>query len=264
MPHALFLGAGASVSSGIPSAQNCIWEWKRQIFITNNPGLEDQFSEISLDGVRRRIQKWLDRQGGYPLEGLPEEYSFYIQQCFPISDDRRAFFAEMVRLAKPHIGYQLICQAAEAELFSLRLVNKLRRITFTCGRRIPACPHRSRNRFSESSGTSDPKGRDPVRISPRDYRYDPLKNTSDELKSQEEALRSALISELAETSLIVCGYSGRDASIMQALRDGYRKPGTGTLYWCGYSDGEIPAEVAGLIAHARLRPTGVLRADIRL
>jgi hypothetical protein len=39
-PLAVFLGAGASTSSGIPSAQMCIWEWKRQIFLTNNPGLE--------------------------------------------------------------------------------------------------------------------------------------------------------------------------------------------------------------------------------
>src|SRR6202140_5452331 len=96
-PLAIFLGAGASISSGIPSAQMCIWEWKRQIFLTNNPGLEEQFAELSLDGVRRRIQRWLDRQDGYPRENAPEEYGFYIRQCFPIADDRRAYFADLVR-----------------------------------------------------------------------------------------------------------------------------------------------------------------------
>ncbi|MEW8309267.1 MAG: hypothetical protein G8D88_19260 [gamma proteobacterium symbiont of Ctena orbiculata] len=44
IPHALFIGAGASISSGIPSAQKCIWEWKRSIFLSNNPGLEEQFA----------------------------------------------------------------------------------------------------------------------------------------------------------------------------------------------------------------------------
>src|SRR5882672_6231776 len=78
-PFAMFLGAGASTSSGIPSAQMCIWEWKRQIFLTNNPGLEDQFAELSLDGIRRRIQGWLDRQGGFPKEDAPDEYGFYIK-----------------------------------------------------------------------------------------------------------------------------------------------------------------------------------------
>jgi hypothetical protein len=35
--HAFFLGDRASFSSGIPSAQKCILEWKRNIFLTNNP-----------------------------------------------------------------------------------------------------------------------------------------------------------------------------------------------------------------------------------
>lgn len=111
-----FIGAGASISSGLPSAEMCIWEWKRSIFLTNNPGLEDQFAELSLPGIRRRIQQWLDAQGRFPPEGAPEEYGFYIQQCFPIAEDRRAYFQEKVREARPHIGYQLLCQLAEANL----------------------------------------------------------------------------------------------------------------------------------------------------
>jgi hypothetical protein len=58
-PHAMFLGAGASISSGMPSGQMCIWEWKRDIFLTNNLGLENQFAELSLSSVRQRIQRWL-------------------------------------------------------------------------------------------------------------------------------------------------------------------------------------------------------------
>ena len=109
-------GAGASTSSGVPSAQTCIWEWKRRIFLTNNPGLEDQFAELSLDGIRRKIQRWLDARGTYPAENAPGEYGFYINECFPIPDDRRAFFAEQVRDAVPHIGYRLLCHLAEADL----------------------------------------------------------------------------------------------------------------------------------------------------
>jgi hypothetical protein len=61
--HAVFLGAGASITSGVKSAENCIWEWKRQIFITKNVGLEPQFRDTSLPSVRERIQQWLDREG---------------------------------------------------------------------------------------------------------------------------------------------------------------------------------------------------------
>ena len=115
-PHALFLGAGASVSSGIPSAEACIWEWKRSVFLTNNPGLEDQFAELSLPSVKRRIQRWLDDQGTYPEGGSAAEYGFYIRQCFPIADDRRIYFQEKVRNAQPHIGYRLLCHLAQIDL----------------------------------------------------------------------------------------------------------------------------------------------------
>jgi hypothetical protein len=61
--HGLFLGAGASITSGVKSAESCIWEWKRQIFITQNIVLEPQFRDTSLASVRERIQQWLDREG---------------------------------------------------------------------------------------------------------------------------------------------------------------------------------------------------------
>jgi hypothetical protein len=115
-PHALFLGAGASITSGMPSAQMCIWEWKRDIFLTNNIGLKTQFSELSLASVRQRIQRWLDRQGIYPVEGAPEEYSVHIESCYPIPESRRAYFQEKVRNAKPHIGYQLLATLAAQNL----------------------------------------------------------------------------------------------------------------------------------------------------
>ena len=81
-PLSIFIGAGASISSGVPSAQACIWEWKRHIFLTNNPGLEDQFSELSLPSTKETIQIWLDKQGQYPANEVPGEYGFYVQQCF--------------------------------------------------------------------------------------------------------------------------------------------------------------------------------------
>ena len=115
-PHVFFLGAGASVSSGVPSAETCIWEWKRELFLTNNQGLEEQFSELSLASVQHRIQQWLDGQGKYPERGSTEEYGYYIQECFPIPDDRRIYFQEKIRDARPHVGYQLLCHLAQGDL----------------------------------------------------------------------------------------------------------------------------------------------------
>jgi hypothetical protein len=250
-PFAMFLGAGASTSSGIPSARMCIWEWKRQIFLTNNPGLEEQFAELSLDGVRRRIQRWLDRQGVYPPENAPEEYGFYIRQCFPITNDRRAYFAELIRHATPHIGYRLLCYLAEADL-----------VRSVWSPNFDNLPARAAANFKLSPievgiDTQGRIARGPAKgellcVSMHgDYRYDQLKNTPEELQLQEARLRAALIAELRDTSLVVSGYSGRDQSLMDALRDAYVQPGSGVLYWCGFSAGDPPAHITALIHHVR-------------
>lgn len=250
-PHALFLGAGASVSSGIPSAQACIWEWKRDLFLTNNPGLEDQFAEISLPSVQRRIQQWLDKQGTYPPESADGEYGFYIRQCFPIPDDRRAYFQEKVRQAQPHIGYRLLCHLAQTDLIRSVWSTNFDGLPARAAANFALSPLEvgidSQERIARSAG----KGELLCVSLHGDYRYDDLKNTPEELQRQEAALRNALIEEMRQRPLIVCGYSGRDQSIIEALRAACATEGSGALYWCGYGDGDVPEPVAALIEHAR-------------
>jgi hypothetical protein len=250
-PHALFLGAGASISSGVPSAQACVWEWKRDLFLTNNPGLEDQFAELSLPSVRHRIQQWLDNQGTYPAEDSSDEYGFYIRQCFPIADDRRAFFQQKVRNAQPHIGYRLLAHLAQVDLIRSVWSTNFDGLAARAAARFNLTAVEvgidTQNRLPRQAG----KGELLCVSVHGDYRYDELKNTPEELRQQEKLLRAALIEEMRQHPLIVCGYSGRDRSIMDALRDACAQQGSGTLYWCGYSDGGIPAPVADLITHAR-------------
>ena len=249
-PHSFFLGAGASVSSDMPSAELCIWEWKRDIFLTNNPGLEEQFVEISLLFVQQRIQRWLDARGRYPAFGAANEYSFFIEECYPISANRQTYFLKKVRAAKPHIGYQLICLMAEADIVQAvwttnfdGLVSRAAanfhltpiEVGIDCQVRLPRQARKGELLCVSLHG---------------DYRYDPLKNTEDELQVQEKELRNALVDHLKDTSLIICGYSGRDQSVMTALTDAYSKMGSGTLYWCGYGD-QISQPIKNLINTAQ-------------
>ena len=250
-PHALFLGAGASITSGMPSAQMCIWEWKRDIFLTNNIGLKSQFSELSLASVRQRIQRWLDRQGIYPVEGAPEEYSVYIEACYPIPESRRAYFQEKIRNAKPHIGYQVLATLASQGIIKSVWTTNFDQLT-------------SRS-LASSSIMPIEVGLDSahriVRASRRDelltvslhgdYRYDHLKNTTGEMKEQEKALEAALTQEVRDSPVIVCGYSGRDESIMNAFFRGVEEKRAGSLYWCVQDSATVPQRVDELIAQAR-------------
>jgi hypothetical protein len=249
-PHALFLGAGASMSSGVPSAGACIWQWKKSIFCTNNPGLEEQVAELSLPAVQDRIDRWLQVNGFSPDEGQ-DEYSYFIERCLPIADDRRRFFESWVRRARPHVGYRLLCLLAEAELFQSiwttnfdGLVARAAadfdltpvEVGFDCKERVFRQPERNELVCVSLHG---------------DYRYDPLKNTSEELQAQEAELRAALIATLKTHSLVVNGYSGRDPSVMEALQAALlQDDAKGKVFWCGFSD--EPAEnVAELFLAAK-------------
>ena len=248
-PHAIFLGAGASMSSGVPSAESCIWQWKKSIFCTNNPGLEEQVSEISLEAVQDRINRWLQLNGFSPGEGQ-NEYSYFIEKCLPIADDRRRFFEPWIRKSRPHIGYRLLCLLAEAGLFrSIWTTNFDGLVTraaadfdltpvevgFDCKERLFRQPERNELICVSLHG---------------DYRYDPLKNTSEELQAQEVELKNALVTTLKTHSLIIIGYSGRDPSVMNALRKAILQEDLrGKIFWCGFSD-EPSSEVAELLTAA--------------
>ena len=82
-----------------------------------------------------------------------------------------------------------------------------------------------------------------------DYRYDQLKNTVEELQSQEQALQDSFTNTLISQSLVVMGYSGRDASVMEAINQAICNDGNTKLYWCGYGDAPS-TEVKGLIDDA--------------
>jgi hypothetical protein len=252
--HALLLGAGASISSGIPSAATCIWEWKRSIFLTKNPGLESQFAELSLPAVRAKIQRWLDRQGHYPSEGASEEYGVFVRECFPIAEDRRAFFAEKIRLAVPYIGYRLAVKLAEAGVIQSIWTPNFDGLAARAAGLSKIVSAIEIGIDSQERLFRKPRRNELVCVSLHgDYRYDALKNTPEELQQQEKKLREAFIDQLRDTPLLVSGYSGRDASLMTALHEAYSVPGTGALYWCGFGDAEMPEEVERLIETARAR-----------
>lgn len=112
----MFLGAGASVESGVPSAGECIWEWKRDIFISKNPVLAETHNNIKSEQVKRSIQNWLDNQGIYPQLNSEEEYSKYIEAAYKIADDRRKYFQHLIEEKSPSLGYHIIALLAENEI----------------------------------------------------------------------------------------------------------------------------------------------------
>lgn len=233
----------------MPSATQCIWEWKRSIFLTNNPGLEQQFDELSLPSVRQRIQRWLDAQLLYPKDGAPEEYSVYIEACYVRGDDRRRYFQDRVKATNPGQGYQLLAELARRRLVSsvwtTNFDGLVARAASIHGVTTIEIGQDSKERVTRPMAFNELQC-----VSMHgDYRYDSLKNTQAELAAQEAELRAALIPLLKSHPVLVCGYSGRDASVMAAFLEAYQCPEQQRLplFWTQYGDVAPTGDVARLL-----------------
>ena len=245
-PHSLLLGAGASVESGVRSASDCVWEWKREIFLSQNPTFVDTYSNIKVDSVRYAIQRWIDNKGGFPTNGSDEEYSFYAEKTYPIPDDRRKYFQHLVAGVNPSIGYHLISLLAENGLFKSVWTTNFDGLMLKCAHKYNLSPIEVTAETSDRIYRGDVDGELLCISLHGDYKYGALKNTASELDSQNNVFVSAISHELAKRDLLVIGYSGRDKSLMTALASAYQAKGTGKLFWCGYGN-NAPAPVMDLI-----------------
>lgn len=249
-PHAIFLVAGASLTSGVPSAANCVLQWKRSIFETNNPEQKSSVAEISLLSVQKRIDVWLKANGIWPAKG-EDDYGFFIQKCHPIEDDRRKFFQRLIKEAKPHTGYQLLGLLGEEgivrSVWTTNFDGLVAKALLANSTLTPIEIGIDSQRRADRQESID----DLLCVSLHgDYRYDALKNTEEELRKQESRLVAKLIAILQQQSLIVTGYSGRDKSIMEALDKAIvNQDAEGKIFWCGFSD-EPSEGVAELLARA--------------
>lgn len=246
---AFLLGAGASITSGIQSAEDCIWDWKKLIYSSNNTGCES-YLDIHSDCSRKQIQLWLDEQGGYPKEKSEEEYVYYAEKAFPLSGDRTQYFKSLCSDKSPFIGYKLLCL--------LHKYGILRSVwTTNFDGLVERAAHQA-NITPININVDNPEriyrqedSHDLLYIALHgDYKYSTLKNTASELDSQQDTFKNRLKEYFVDKNLIVIGYSGRDKSLMEALTDAFSRHGAGRLYWCGYG-AHINKEIINLLTAAQ-------------
>lgn len=242
--HCVLLGAGASRNSGVPTAQECIDEWKRKIYISNNLEKVNRESVNSL--TNEVVQKWLDEQGKYLPSGHADEYTFYAEEAYKDEDSRRSYFEKLFRGKTPSPGYLILCQLIKIGLFKYifttnfdDLITKAAVQTGVVALEVNL--DTTKNIHAKLNNLNF------IKIALHgDYKFSNLKNTAKELDAQLDELVKALKHYLITNDLIVVGYSGRDNSLMEALEVAYKEDGSGRLYWVSYSD-EILPEVEKLV-----------------
>ncbi|MFL0102010.1 SIR2 family protein [Tenacibaculum maritimum] len=247
--YTMLIGAGCSISSDIQSANDCIWEWKKIIYKSNNPNVQNWIENYKSSKTQSVIQNWLDNQGTYVEKDNVEEYSFYAKKCFPIDENRRQYFQKICSNKAPAIGYRTLpLLAKHGMLDSVWTTNFDDLIQTACINGGVQGIDVSLETVGRINQRTQNKNELPIIKLHGDFKYGDLKNTSEELKNQDETLRNKLIDYLSDKNLIVIGYSGRDKSLMDSLKQAYSKPGGGILFWCGYGN-NINNDVSDLLEH---------------
>lgn len=246
VPHSVLLGAGTSISSGIQTAYDCIWEWKKDIYLSKNVNAADFYKNYKDESVRKSIQNWLDIQGEYPQLDSVDEYSFYAEKAYPIADDRRKYFFNLIENKEPYIGYKLLCLLAEYGIVKSVWTTNFDGLVVRSAHQNKLTPIEINLDNSERIFRNQSSKELLVIALHGDYKYTSLKNTEKELDTQNETFKEQLASYHIDKNLIVLGYSGRDKSLMNAIENAFTKKGAGRLYWCGYGD-NAPKEVVELL-----------------
>ncbi len=248
--HSFLLGAGSSISSGIQSAADCIWEWKKDIYISKNPNAPKEFRNHKSDSVRGSIQNWLDDQGVYLSLGSSDEYTFYAEKAYPIAEDRRKYFETLISGKEPYIGYKLLLLLCEHQLVKAIWSTNFDGLVVKCAHQSNLTPIEITLDTTERIFRNQSSNEILSIALHGDYKYSSLKNTSTELDTQDQDFADTFGRYHVDKNLIVMGYSGRDQSLMKALKEALKTKGSGRLYWCGYGH-EIDDSVRELLDEAR-------------
>lgn len=236
------LGAGASVSSNIPSGGQMVWDFKRTLYCTANKIRTSLYGDLSKKNVQKEIQSYFDGKDGYPKLWSTEEYSFYFEKCYPSRSDREYYIRDKVRDIKPSLGY--LCMGEMIINGKIDLV-----ATTNFDNLVQAGAHSINPGFSlktissavsNSVGFALNDGFPNIIKLHGDYLFDKLKNTTSELQNLEDKIADIWKSSIKENGLIVIGYAGNDNSVMSVLEDLIKKGAIKKgVYWCKTKDSKL-------------------------
>ena len=262
----ILLGAGASISSGIMSGGQMIWDFKRKIFCVENRISEAAFPDMSKEAVQKKIQVYLDAKGEHPTLYSTEEYSHYFEYVFSNNRDRELYIQNKVKNVAPALGY--LCLGAliiEERINFLNTTNfddliKAGVYAIDAGYSIKMISSAIEN----SIGFNLNDGFPTILKLHGDYLVDHLKNTSEELQVLEKSINLKLQEGLHEKGLFVIGYAGNDNSVMTVLEKIVNQGGLPYgIIWCKTKDSILSERAEKLMEFAcsKNEQSGIVEID---
>lgn len=258
--YAWFLGAGASASAGIPTGYAMIRDFKTRLFCeeANLPHKEvDATDPLWV----QRIEDFFKRRAILPPAGDPTEYARAFEVVYPNVEDRRTYIDRQVQLGRPSFAHRVLASLLATDktpcVFTTNFDDLIESAT-TVARDL--IPESERPNLVVAAIDSAERAQRCLQENDwpllakihGDFQSVELKNTVDELKVQDERVRSVLIEACSRFSLIVVGYSGRDDSVMEALGDVLKKAEAfpGGIFWVIRSLSELLPAVRDFLESA--------------
>ncbi|WP_298529452.1 SIR2 family protein [uncultured Christiangramia sp.] len=207
----IFLGSGASVSSGIPTGGELILHFKREILISQSKINSKKFSDLKIESIRNEVNKHFEDKN------LKNPYSHYFEEFLQHPEDRRDFLTNIVKDKKPSIGFLCLASLVEQEKFNTLWTTNFDDLI---EKAINSLNYKSCQIVSPENAISVNNFRADIPTVVKlhgDFRYDSLQNTDKELKELEGSLHDYFISSASTKGLLIIGYSGSDQSIMSTL-----------------------------------------------
>ncbi|WP_129778643.1 SIR2 family protein [Peristeroidobacter soli] len=221
-PHLMwFLGAGASRSSGLPTATDIIWDLKRKLYcLEQNQDVRDH--DAANKAVQTRIQGYMDSRGFPPLWD-PREYSFYFERTF--GND----YAAQQKYLNDALSTQRISSTIGHRALAALLCMDRARLVFTTNfdevvetaYSAMAGKNLATFHLEGSYAALEALNGDQFPFYAKvhgDFRYQSVKNLSKDLLSNDQELQKCLVAAATRFGLIMAGYSGRDGNVMSMLR----------------------------------------------
>lgn len=258
---AWFLGAGASAASGIPTGYAMIQDFKAQIFCreTNLSRREvDTADPIWID----RIDFFFRQSSLLPPAGDPTEYAAAFEAVYPQPRHRRQYIDDAISKGTPCFGHKILGSLMASGkvdcVFTTNFDPLIEEAALSANAILPLA---DQNRPTVAAIDSADRAMRCLNESDwplvaklhGDYQSIVIKNTGSELEQQDIRMRHVLVEAGQRFGMIFVGYSGRDASIMEALADVLKTPAPfpNGLYWLTSSAARLLPAVSEFLGWAQ-------------
>jgi SIR2-like protein len=262
-----FLGAGASRSALMPTANDLIWELKlRQYCREENQDIQQH--DASNRHVRQRVQSFFDSKGAPPLWDNAE-YSYYFEREFGADyASQQRFLLDQLNREKIalHIGHRalaaMLAMGAARAIFTTNL-DEVIEVAFAdvAGKPLQAFS------IDGSYAALDALNAEQFPLYAKlhgDFRFRKLKNLAADLQHNDAEIGRAFLAAANRLGVIVTGYSGRDSNVMQLFGGALEQsnPFPGGLYWTVTRQDDVAQPVIELVKKARAK--GVTAAIVEV